>query len=89
MLTKTQALDEAQRQKQALASLGKWRRNLFIFTACILFLAVLGLRSSGWSFGFGVAAAIVAGISFLLTLTVHLSIRNGIRNVEAILRSLT
>ena len=40
MLTKTQALDEAQRQKQALASLGKWRRNLFIFTACILFLAV-------------------------------------------------
>ena len=50
---------------------------------------MLGLRSSGWSFGFGVAAAIVAGISFLLTLTVHLSIRNGIRNVEAILRSLT
>ena len=89
MLTKTQSLDEAQHQKQALASLGKWRRNLFIFTACILFLAVLGLRSSGWSFGFGVAAAIVAGISFLLTLTVHLSIRNGIRNVEAILRSLT
>ena len=89
MLTKSQALDEAKRQKQARASLGKWRRNLFVFTACILFLAVLGLRSSGWSFGLGVASAIVAAISLLLTLTVHLSIRNGIRNVEAILHSLS
>ena len=78
MLTKTQALDEAKRQKQALTSLGKWRRNLFVFTACI----------SGWVFGLGAAAAVVAGISFLLTLTVHLSIRNGVRNVEAILRTL-
>ena len=88
MLTKTQALDEAKRQKQALTSLGKWRRNLFVFTACILILAVFGLRSSGWVFDLGVAAAVVAGISFLLTLTVHLSIRNGVRNVEAILRTL-
>ena len=36
-----------------------------------------------------VASAIVAAISLLLTLTVHLSIRNGIRNVEAILHSLS
>ena len=59
-----------------------------MFTACILILAVFGLRSSGWVFGLGAAAAVVAGISFLLTLTVHLSIRNGVRNVEAILRTL-
>lgn len=88
MLTKKQALDEAKRQKQALAALGKWRRNLFVLTACILTLAVFGLRSSGWVFALGVAAAVLAGICFLLTLVVNLSIQNGRHNVEAILSTL-
>lgn len=88
MLTKTQAIDEAKRQKEALRTIGSWRRYLFIATACFLTLAIFGLRSSGAAFVLGIVAAALAGIGLLLTFVVNLSIRNGHRNVEKILESL-
>ena len=89
MLTRRQALEEAQRQKEALAEIGAWRRNLFILTSVFLVLAIFGLQSSGVFFGLGICAAVLTGISLLLTFIVNLSIRNGRRNVERILESIT
>ncbi len=88
MLTREQALDEARKQKAALDTIGSWRRVLFIMSGTLLVLAVFGLRQSGWIFGLGIAAAIIAGLSCVLMFIVNLSIRNGHRNVERILESL-
>ncbi len=88
MLTREQALDEARKQKAALTTIGSWRRILFILTSTLLVVAVFGLQQSGWMFGLGVAAAVIAVISCILMFVVNLSIRNGNRNVEKILQSL-
>jgi len=88
VLSQEQALDEARKQKDALAKIGGWRRRLFLLTASLLVLAVFGLRNSGVLFVVGVAAAIAAAVSFLLMCVVDLSIRNGHRNVKRILASL-
>lgn len=88
MLSREQALDEARRQKEALAKIGGWRRLLFLLTTSLLVVAVFGLKSGAVPFPLGVAAAIAAAVSFLLACVVDLSIRNGRRNVERILDSL-
>ena len=84
MLNREQALDEARRQKEALEQIGGWRRFLFLLTALLLGVAVLGIKTGGAFFPAGIAAA----VSFVLTCIVDLSIRNGRRNVEKILDSL-
>ena len=88
MLTKEQALDEAQKQKKALAIMGRWRNWLFILTTCLMVVAAFGLRKSGVLFVLGVTFAALTILSFILLLLVNLSIRNGRRNVERILDSL-
>ena len=88
MLTKEQALDEAQKQKKALALMGRWRNWLFILTTCLMVVAAFGLRKSGALFVLGVTFAALTILSFILLLLVNLSIRNGRRNVERILDSL-
>lgn len=88
MLNREQALDEARRQKEALAKIGGWRRFLFRLTASLLVLAVFGIPRGGAMLALGVTAAVAAVVSFLLTCVVDLSIRNGHRNVERILDSL-
>lgn len=88
MLTKQELLDEAQKQKQALAVIGVWRNCLFVLTTLLLVLAFWGLRNNGAPFALGIAALILAVVCFVLLLLVNLSIRNGHRNVERILDSL-
>ncbi len=88
MLNREQALDEARRQKEALAQIGSWRRFLFLLTAFLLAVAVFGLMTDGGFFVPGVIAAAATVVSFILTCVVDLSIRNGHRNVERILDSL-
>lgn len=88
MLNREQALDEARRQKEALEQIGGWRRFLFLLTALLLGVAVLGIKTGGAFFPAGIAAAVAAAVSFVLTCIVDLSIRNGRRNVEKILDSL-
>ena len=88
MLTREQALDEARRQKEALATIGTWRRVLFLVTSVFVVLAAFGLQGSGVVFGLGIAAVVAAVISGLAMFIVNLSIRNGHRNVERILASL-
>ncbi len=88
MLTREQALDEARHQKEALTTIGTWRRVLFLATDLLVVLAIFGIQSSGVAFGLGIAAAVAAAISGLAMFTVNLSIRNGHRNVERILASL-
>ena len=88
MLSKEQALDEARRQKEALAKIGGWRRGLFLLTASLMALAVFGLKTGGTWFALGVCGAVGAVVGFLLTCVVDLSIRNGHRNVERILKSI-
>ena len=88
VLTKQQALEEARLQKKALATLGTWRSFLFLLTGCLAALAVFAIQTGGAWFVPGIAAAVLAGISLLLMLTVNLRIRNGNRNVEKILASL-
>ena len=87
MLSRELALDEARRQKEALAELGGWRRFLFLLSASLSALAVFGFQIEGWP-ALGIAAAIAAAVSLALTFLVDLSIRNGRRNVEKILDSL-
>ena len=87
MLSRELALDEARKQKEALAKIGGWRRTLFLITASLAALAALGFQVNGWLV-LGIAAAIAAAVCFLLTCVVDLSIRNGRRNVEKILDSL-
>ena len=43
MLTPKQALNEAQRQKQALRTIIGWRRVLFVLSACFVALAAWAL----------------------------------------------
>ena len=43
MLTKEQLLDEAQKQKQALSVMGRWRSWLFVLTTCFVVVAAFGL----------------------------------------------
>lgn len=88
MLTKQQLLDEAQKQKQALAVIGLWRRWLYGLTTVMLALSAFGLRHSGPLFILGIIAAVLTALCFVLLLLVNLSIRNGHRNVERILDSL-
>ncbi len=88
ILSKAQAIEEAKLQKKALATMGTWRLALFILTTCLAALAFFGIQTGAGWFVPGVIAAVLAGISLLLTLTVNLSIRNGHRNVEKILDSL-
>ena len=85
MLTKEQLLDEARKQKQALAVMGRWRSCLFVLTTLSLVLGVWGLQNA---FALGIAALTLAAVCFALMLLVNLSIRNGRRNVERILDSL-
>lgn len=87
MLTKKQALDEAQKQKKALALMAKWRRNLFILTACLLMVAVYEITSAG-NVVVGIVFSVLSAVSLILSLVVNLAIRNGHRNVERILDSL-
>lgn len=89
MLTRQQALDEAQRQKDALKTIARWRQQLFLVTACFVPFAFYGLQGSGVRFGVGVGAAVLGAITLLLTFIVNLSIRNGHRNVEKILDSIS
>ena len=88
MLNRTQAVDEARKQKAALERIGRWRRWLFNLSGALFALAIIGLRQSGWLFGLGAAAAAAAAVSCLAMFAVDLSIRNGRRNVERILDSL-
>ena len=87
MLSRELALDEARKQKEALAAIGGWRRFLFLLTASLAVVAVFGFRPEGWLV-LGVVAAAAAAVSLGLTFLVDLSIRNGHRNVERILESL-
>lgn len=87
MLSRELALDEARKQKEALAKLGGWRRFLFLLAASLSALAVFGVQMKGW-LALGIAAAIAGAACFLLACVVDLSIRNGRRNVEKILDSL-
>ena len=87
-LTKTQAIEEAKLQKKALATMGTWRRVLFVLTTCLAVMAFFCIQSGATWFVPGVIAAVLAGITLLLTFIVNLSIRNGHRNVEKILASL-
>lgn len=87
MLSRELALDEARKQKEALAELGGWRRFLFLLAASLSALAVLGFQMKGWML-LGVVSAIAGAVCFLLACVVDLSIRNGRRNVEKILDSL-
>lgn len=88
MLSRELALDEARKQKEALAKIGGWRRILFLLTASLTAAAVLLLKTGGGWFVPGVAAAVLGAASLALTLIVDLSIRNGHRNVDRILDSL-
>ena len=88
MLTREQLLDEAQKQKNALATMGIWRSRLFVLTTVLLVCAFCALRNSGAVFALGIVALILTVVCFLLLLLVNLSIRNGHRNVERILDSL-
>jgi hypothetical protein len=88
MLTKEQLIDEAQKQKKALAMMGHWRSCLFVLTTTLMVLSAFGLRKSGAAFVLGVIAAIFAALCFAMLLLVNLSIRNGRRNVERLLDSL-
>lgn len=87
MLTKMQALDEAQKQKKALALMAKWRRNLFILTACFLMVSIYELTSVG-NMVLGIIFGVLSAVSLIFSFIVNLSIRNGHRNVERILDSL-
>lgn len=87
MLTKKQALDEAQKQKKALALMAKWRRNLFILTACFLMVSVYEITSAG-NMVVGIVFSVLSAVSLIFSLVVNLAIRNGHRNVERILDSL-
>ena len=42
MLNREQALDEARKQKEALAKIGGWRRTLFLITTSLAALAGFG-----------------------------------------------
>lgn len=88
MLTREQLLDEAQKQKQALAIMGTWRSALFAATTVLLVLAVWGLRSGGAALIVGIAGVVLTILSFTAMLVVNLGIRNGRRNVERLLDSL-
>ena len=44
MLNREQALDEARKQKEALAKIGGWRRLLFLLAASLAALAVFGFQ---------------------------------------------
>ena len=85
MLTKEQLLDEAQKQKQALSVMGRWRSWLFALTTCFAVAAAFGLQRSVILGAICVALAVV---SFVCLLIVNLAIRNGRRNVERMLDSL-
>lgn len=87
MLSRELALDEARKQKKALAELGGWRRFLFLLAASLAAVAVFGFQTKGWVI-LGAAAAAAAAVSLALAFLVDLSIRNGHRNVERILESL-
>ena len=87
MLSRELALDEARKQKEALAKIGGWRRFLFLLTASLAALAVFGFQAEGWLI-LGVVPAVAGAVSLGLTFLVDLSIRNGHRNVERILESL-
>ena len=87
MLNREQALDEARKQKEALAKIGGWRRFLFLLAASLAALAVFGFQMEGW-FLLGVVSAIAGAVSLGLTFLADLSIRNGHRNVERIVESL-
>ncbi len=87
MLSRELALDEARKQKEALAKIGGWRRFLFLQTASLAALAVFGFQTEGWLI-LGVVPAVAGAVSLGLTFLVDLSIRNGHRNVERILESL-
>lgn len=89
MLTREQALDEARRQKEALATIAKWRRVLFILTSCLLPVALYGLQGAGGRFVAGIIAAAAGVLCLIMAFIVNLSIRNGHRNVEKILDSLS
>lgn len=88
MLSKEQLLDEAQRQKKALDTMGVWRTWLFVITTNLFVASLFGLRGSGWVLALGITFAVLAVIAFVLLLLVNLSIRNGHRNVERILDSI-
>lgn len=86
MLTPKQALNEAQRQKQALQTIIGWRRVLFVLSACFVALAAWGFTAG--VLPAGIVGAVLGVIGMVLTLLVHLSIIRGEKNVEAILASL-
>lgn len=86
MLTPKQALNEAQRQKQALQTIIGWRRVLFVLSACFVALSAWGFTSG--ALPAGIVGAVLGVIGMVLTLLVHLSIVRGEKNVEAILASL-
>lgn len=88
ILSKAQAVEEAKLQKKALATMGTWRLALSALAPCLAVVAFFGIRTGAGWFVTGVIAAVLAGISLLLTFIVNLSIRNGHRNVEKILQSL-
>ena len=50
MLNREQALDEARKQKEALAKIGGWRRLLFLLAASLAALAVFGFQMEDGSF---------------------------------------
>lgn len=86
MLTNQQALNEAQRQKQALHTISVWRRVLFLLSACFMALAAWGFTAH--VLAAGIAGAVLGVAGMVLTLLVHLSIVCGQKNVEAILATL-
>ena len=88
MLDKQELLDEARKQKQALAVIGVWRGWLFTLTTLFFILSVFALKSAGVIFILGVISAILTAVCLTLLLLVNLSIRNGHRNVEKMLDSL-
>ena len=85
MLTKEQLLDEAQKQKQALSVMGRWRSWLFVLTTCFAVVAAFGLQRSVI---LGAICVALAVLCFACLLIVNLAIRNGRRNVERMLDSL-
>lgn len=83
-MNKSQLIEEARRQSEALKRLSAWRAWAFAFSAVGIFLAYLGFSRTG-NIVLGLFGTLIMILGIAAAGVINQGIRNGSRNVNRIL----
>lgn len=86
-LSKKELLEEAKKQSEALARIGRWRMYAMVLSAIGVAVAYMGFTGSEHHIAVGVTGVVLILTGVVLAVIFNMVIRTGRDNIERILKA--